>query len=221
MPSLFRIYIVFIFLAITALLFALMLTLMQGMLSFLLLAAISFVGILYNTQVLPSGWHYRSVRELPGSKNLSMALAWAMVTAIMPAVGTSFHLNAGTGVAFTFTFAVVFIRSVMSDVLDMQKDRLIGRETIPVIVGQETSQKILKVIWVFLFLLLVLAFPVGWSPSVSIALLVCLFYVLLCFKLCDRRAALSGMELWGLLETNYIIAGVSALLWLIFIGRAS
>jgi hypothetical protein len=37
---------------------------------------------------------------------------------------------------------------------------------------------------------------------------------LICFKLCDRRAALSSMEVWGLLETNYILAGVSALSWL-------
>ena len=169
--------------------------------------------MLYNIPVLPTGWRYRSVRELPGSKNLSMSLAWAMVTAILPAAGGGFHLNAGTAVAFSFTFAVVFIRSVMSDILDMQNDRLVGRETIPVILGRETSEKIVKIIWGVLFLLLAFAFPAGWSASVSIALLLCLFYVLICFKLCDRRAALSGMELWGLLETNYIIAGAVALLW--------
>jgi hypothetical protein len=38
--------------------------------------------------------------------------------------------------------------------------------------------------------------------------------VLICFKLCDRRAALSSIALWGLLETNYVLAGISALAWL-------
>ncbi|HLA04398.1 MAG TPA: 4-hydroxy-3-methylbut-2-enyl diphosphate reductase [Syntrophales bacterium] len=203
----------FIFLAVAALISSLILAFAQGLISFLLLWAISLLGVLYNIPLLPAGWRYRSVRDLPGSKNLSMSLAWAMVTAVLPAAGAGFHLNAGTAVAFSFTFAIVFIRSVMSDILDMQNDRLVGRETIPVILGRKTSEKIVKIIWGFLFLLLAFAFPAGWSASVSIALLFCLFYVLICFKLCDRRAALSGMQLWGLLEANYIIAGAIALLW--------
>ena len=142
------------------------------------------------------------------------------MTAVLPAEDAGFHLNAGMAVAFSFTFAVVFIRSVMSDILDMQNDRLVGRETIPVILGRKTSEKIVKIIWGVLFLLLAFAFPAGWSASVSIALLFCLFYVLICFKLCDRRSQLSSMELWGLLETNYIIAGLIALLWRAVVGYA-
>jgi 4-hydroxybenzoate polyprenyltransferase len=161
------------------------------------------------------------LKELPGSKNLSMSLAWAMAAAVLPAVGNHSFLSAATAVAFLFTFAVVFIRSIMSDILDMQNDRLMGRETIPVILGRKKSQQILKIVWVLLFVMLVLAFPAGWSQSVSFVLIICLFYVLICFKLYDRRAALSGMVLWGLLETNYIIAGVCALLWLVFIGPAA
>jgi 4-hydroxybenzoate polyprenyltransferase len=117
-------------------------------------------------------------------------------------------------VAFVFSFAMVFMRSIFSDIIEMQNDRLLGRETIPVLVGSKTSQRILRVIWAFLLILLASAYPAGWSASVSIVLIICLFYVLICFKLCDRRAALSSMEVWGLLETNYILAGVSALLWL-------
>jgi (E)-4-hydroxy-3-methyl-but-2-enyl pyrophosphate reductase len=210
----------YIFLAIAALLFALILAISEGTATFLFLFAISFLGILYNVHILPPGRRFRRLKELPGSKNVFMSLAWAMVTAVLPAVGAGFPLGAGTAVAFSFTFAVVFIRSVMSDIVDIQNDRLVGHETLPVILGPETSQQVLKVIWAILLVMLVLAFPFGWASSVSIILIICLFYVLICFKLCDRRAAFSGMELWGLLETNYIIAGVSALLWFFFIGPA-
>ncbi|MDO9585881.1 MAG: 4-hydroxy-3-methylbut-2-enyl diphosphate reductase, partial [Syntrophales bacterium] len=209
----------FIPLAITALISALILAIAQGIRPFLLLFLISFLGILYNANVLPQGRHFRSLRELPGSKNVSMAMAWAMVTAVLPGLGVGFSVSAGMVVAFLFVFTVVFIRSVMSDILDIQNDRLIGRETIPVIAGRENAQKILKAIWALLFALLALSFPAGWSTSVVLALLTCLFYILISFKLCDRRAALPGIVLAGLLETNYIIAGISALLWLIFIGR--
>ncbi len=205
-------------LAVTALVAALLLALNQGLGQFLLLLVMSLLGILYNARLLPRHWRFRSLKELPGSKNVSMALAWAMVTSVMPAVGTHFVRPAPVLVAFSFVFAIVFIRSVLSDILDLQNDRLMGRETIPVIAGRKTVERILRFIWVLLFLLMAVAFPAGWSSSVTWALTICLFYVLICFELCDRRAALSGMELWGLLETSYIIAGLSALLWLIFIG---
>ncbi len=210
----------FIVLALAALACALILSIFQGLMPFALLSIISLLGILYNARILPSGWHFRSLKELPGSKNLSMSLAWAMVAAVLPAVGNGFYPTAGMAVAFWFIFAVVFLRSVMSDILDVQNDRLIGRETIPVIAGRETSWQILKAIWLLLLVLLALAYPLGWSSSVSFALIICLFYVLLCFKLCDRRAAFSGMELWGILETNYIIAGLIALLWHALVGYA-
>jgi (E)-4-hydroxy-3-methyl-but-2-enyl pyrophosphate reductase len=204
----------YIFLAVTSLISALLLALAQGTGQFLLLFAISLSGVLYNAHFLPSRRRLRSLKELPGSKNVSMALAWAMVTVVLPVVGAGFAFRPGLAVAFVFTFALVFMRSILSDITEMQNDRLLGRETIPVVVGRKKSQLILKIIWVFLLLLLTSAYPAGWSASVSIALIICLFYVLICFKLCDRRAALSSMEVWGLLETNYILAGVSALSWL-------
>jgi len=204
----------YIFLAVGSLFSALLLALTQGTRQFLLLFAISLSGVLYNAHFLPSRRRFRSLKELPGSKNISMALAWAMVTVALPAVGGSFTPSASQAVAFVFTFAMVFMRSILSDIIDMQNDRLLGRETIPVLVGRKISQRMLKIIWVFLFILLASAYPAGWSASVSIVLIICLFYVLICVKLCDRRAALSSMEMWGLLETNYILAGVSALSWL-------
>jgi 4-hydroxy-3-methylbut-2-enyl diphosphate reductase len=210
----------FISLAVAALLSALLLAIGQGIRPFLLLFLISILGILYNANLLPQGQHFRSLKELPGSKNISMAIAWAIVTAVLPGLSIEFSVSTGMVVAFLFVFTVVFIRSVLSDILDIQNDRLIGLETIPVIVGRENAQKILKVMWVLLFALLALSFPAGWSTSVVIALFTSLFYILISFKLCDKRAFLSGMVLVGLLESNYIIAGVSSLLWLIFIRHS-
>jgi len=206
----------YICLAVAALLIALVLAFFQGMSALLLLLFLSLAGVLYNARLLPSHWHFQSLKELPGSKNVSMALAWATVTSILPAVGPGFKLYAATVAAFAFNFVMVFIRSILSDILDMQNDRLMGRETIPVVIGREASLRMLRFIWVLLVVLLAAAFPAGWATSVSWALIICPIYVLICSKLYDRRAAfsLSGMELWGLLETNYIIAGVVALLWL-------
>jgi 4-hydroxy-3-methylbut-2-enyl diphosphate reductase len=143
-----------------------------------------------------------------------MALAWASVAAVLPRIEAGLSVTPGLIVAFLFAFALVFIRSALSDILDMQSDRFIGRETIPVLIGRKRTQELLKGITVILLAFLLLAYFAGWTSPLALILLICLFYIWICFKLCDRRSAFSAAVLEGLLETNYIIAGFCAMSWL-------
>jgi (E)-4-hydroxy-3-methyl-but-2-enyl pyrophosphate reductase len=201
--------------ALLSLLLALALAANLGIASFALLSTISLLGILYNAKILPGGSRFQSLRDLPGSKNVSMALAWAVVAAVLPWIETDLPLTPSLIVSFLLIFSLVFIRSAMSDMLDIQSDRLIGRETIPVLIGGERTQTLLKVIAVLLALLLAVAHPFGWATSLSFALLGSLFYVWICFKLYDRRSLFSGVVLEGLLETAYIMAGIGTVLWIV------
>jgi 4-hydroxy-3-methylbut-2-enyl diphosphate reductase len=173
--------------------------------------------VLYNAKILPQNWRFKKIKDIPGSKNVSIAAAWGIVVAVIPQIGITLKITPGMIVAFLFTFAVVFIRSAMSDTIDIQSDRLIGRETIPVVIGEESTRKLLKAISVSMGAILVMAHPAGWTSSLSFVLLSCVFYIWICFKLCDKRAEFSGVVLEGLLETNYIIAGLSAFLWFILL----
>jgi 4-hydroxybenzoate polyprenyltransferase len=147
-----------------------------------------------------------------------MALAWAAVAAVLPRIEIHLSVSPALIVAFLFTFSIVFMRSALSDVMDIQSDRLIGRETIPVLIGEEKTRLLVQGISAALLVLLVLAYAAGWSSSLSLFLLICVFYVWICFKLCDRRSAFSAVVLEGLLETNYIIAGIGAFGWLLIAG---
>jgi len=203
--------------AITSLVLALTFSFTTGLAPFLLLFLISCFGVLYNAKILPQNWRFKRIKDIPGSKNVSIAAAWGIVVAVIPQVGITLKITPGMIVAFLFTFAVVFIRSAMSDMIDIQSDRLIGRETIPVVIGKESTRKLLKAISVSMGAILVMAHPAGWTSSLSFVLLSCVFYIWICFKLCDKRAKFSGVVLEGLLETNYIIAGLSAFLWFILL----
>ncbi len=203
--------------AILSLLAALTLSFVAGAASFLLLLSISSFGVLYNAEILPQNWRFRRLRDLPGSKNVSVATAWAIVVAVLPQLEISISITPAMIFAFLFTFAVVFVRSALSDTIDIQSDRLIGRETIPVVIGEENTQRLLKIISVITAVILIITSPAGWTSSLSFALLACVFYMWICFKLCDRRATFSGVVLEGLLETNYIIAGLSTFLWFLFV----
>jgi (E)-4-hydroxy-3-methyl-but-2-enyl pyrophosphate reductase len=180
------------------------------------LFVVSFTGAIYNMNILPKNWRFRSLKDLPGSKNLSMSIAWSIVTAILPALDKPYSLNAGLIVAVCFTFGIVFIRSAMSDILEIQSDKLIGQETIPVFFGKERTISVLKIISLILFVILLFSYVIGWISSLSILLVLCILYVWICFQFCDKKVALSGAVKEGLLETSYIIAGFCVLLWRIF-----
>jgi len=89
----------------------------------------------------------------------------------------------------------------------MQSDKLLGHETIPVVFGKEKTQTLLKIILTILFIILLISGLTGLGSPVSFFLILCLLYLWICFRLCDRRSGLSGGLLEGLLETSYIIAG--------------
>jgi 4-hydroxy-3-methylbut-2-enyl diphosphate reductase len=181
----------------------------------IMLLMMSLLGVLYHMRVLPQGWRFRSLKDIPGSKNVAMALAWAAVAAVLPWIETTRSVSPALIIAFLFTFSIVFMRSALSDVMDIQSDRLIGRETIPVVIGEGKTRLLVQGISAALLVLLVLAHAADWTSSLSLALLICIFYVWICFKLCDRRSAFSAVVLEGLLGTIHVMAGVGAVVWLL------
>ncbi len=206
-----RLYVV---VAFFAMLLSLGLAYLMGLVPWLMLAIISLVGALYNMRIFPKGWRFRRLRDLPGTKNLFMAAAWALVIAVIPYVEWPVEISEDMAVAFLFIFAIVFVRSSLSDLIEIQSDRLLGRETIPVVIGEEKTLKLLNGISLALALLLVLSYPLKWTTSLSFMLFPCVFYMWICFELCDRRTALSAAVINGLLETNYILAGLCTVGWL-------
>lgn len=208
---------IYVTLAVVSMILALGASLIAGRAPFILLFVISLSGVLYNTNLLPSGWRFQSLKDIPGSKNIATAVAWGAVAALLPRLETGLAPAPGLAVAFFFTAALVFIRSALSDILGIQSDRLIGRETIPVLFGEGRTLLLLQGISGLLFVLLLAASPAGWTTPLSFVLLSSVFYIWICFKLYDRRSGFSGVVMEGLLESSYIVAGVSALLWLMAI----
>jgi len=206
----------YFFTAATALVAALAIAWHRSFMVFTSLFIISFVGVIYNMRILPKRFRFRSLKDLPGSKNISMSTAWGFVAAVLPALGVHPSFHGGWMVAFCFAFGIVFIRSAMADILEMQSDKLVGQETIPVLFGREKTVTILGFITLILLALLLASFPAGWTTSLAMFLLVSLLYIWICFYFCDKQAALSGAVKEGLLETSYIVAGFCVFLWRFF-----
>ena len=203
----------YIVLALFSLFFSLYLGFGQGFYPFLLLLVISVLGILYNMPVLPFRGQILRLKDFPGSKNVFVALAWASVGTILPFLADPSFSPITLGIAFLFMAGIVFIRSSMADLLDIQSDRLIGRETIPVVLGERKTRKLLILTILVIELLLFFSYFINYISSLALVLLIGFFYILMCINLYDKKPRFSGMILEGLLETSYVVIGMVSLFW--------
>lgn len=196
-----------------SLIMALVLSFVAGIAPFLILFFISGFGLLYNINVFPQSWPFNRIGDIPGSKTLFIAVAWAIVTVVIPQVDVGINITPAMIVAMLFVFTIVFVKSALSDIIDIQSDRFVGKETIPVVIGKSNTVRLLRGISILIGLLLVASFLLELTSSLSLMLIISIFYVWICIRLCDKRTQFSSIVLEGLLETNFIIAGICSYLW--------
>lgn len=199
---------------------ALTLSWFLGAFPFLLLLAISGLGMIYNLPIFPGRLakviRHRRLKDLAGSKALFVALAWGIVTSLLPALSGGGSINLGTAVAFAFSAVLVFARSTLYDFKDIQGDLMVGKETIPIVLGRRKTEVLTVILLVALGGVLTLARPLGWIPPVASFLLLSLAYVVLYYFLYLKRLLGQGFLFEGMVDGNFIFTGFLAFLWKAF-----
>jgi 4-hydroxy-3-methylbut-2-enyl diphosphate reductase len=187
-----------------------------GWQQFVILLVMSAAGLLYNSRVLPAGnanRRIRSIRDIPGSKTVLISLAWGVVTALLPHLSEIGHLCPGSVVVFVGVVGSVFVRTAFFDILDMQADRIVGRETIPILMGEKRTIALLKIICCGLLVLTVGAASVEWITSLGFFLAVCPVSLLAILTSYEHGRLMASNRLEFFVETHFIMAGVIALVW--------
>jgi len=119
-----------------------------GPVPFAVLLAMSVTGLSYNLNLVPPRFkqiRYRRIKDIPGSKTVLIAVAWGVVTAILPALRHADEVSAlATTAVFVWSTCMVFVRTAFFDLLDIQGDRIVGKETIPVAFGEKQTRVLLK-----------------------------------------------------------------------------
>jgi (E)-4-hydroxy-3-methyl-but-2-enyl pyrophosphate reductase len=199
---------------------ALILAWFQGILPFLLLLAISALGMIYNLRLLPgrprSAFHYEKIKDIPGSKTLLVALAWGVVTSLLPPLAQEGRFLPATPVAFLFTSILVFVRSTLYDFKDIQGDLMVGKETIPIVLGKWKTEGLVVLLLIFLGALLTVAEPLGWTNSLASFLLISLGYVVSYYYLYRQKVTGWGFLFEWIVDGSFIFAGLLGLLWSLF-----
>ena len=202
----------------SALSLALALTLVfeHGIKPFFLLMGMSILGILYSVQVIPKSLipniRVRGLKEIPGSKTFLVAVAWAFVTTLIPAWSDSHNLDLSTIVILLFVLLLVFVRNALFDVFEVQGDRIVGKETLPVCIGKEKTLLVLNIIMMFLLVLLLLMPLFGLMSKAGFWLLPGIIYIIGLTRLYSRGKISQGPKLEFYLDTVFYL--LAALAWL-------
>jgi 4-hydroxy-3-methylbut-2-enyl diphosphate reductase len=193
-----------------------------GILAFILIASMIITGLSYNLHVLPlrrEGQRvYGRIRDIPGSKTILIAVAWGVVTALLSALSEIKTLNIGTILVFLWSVGIVFARTVFYDILDMQEDRIVGKETLPILLGAKRSLKLLKGVLAATFFILISSAVLGEVTKLGYLLTLCPLFLFGVVEAHERGKVQPSARLEFQIETVFIIAGFITLIWSIFMA---
>ena len=187
-----------------------------GDLPFLILLVMSLMGLSYNMKILPgwiSGGRYRRLRDLPGSKSVLIALAWGVVTTVLPTVSAAGGIGPATVLVFLWSTGIVFVRTAFFDILDVQGDRIVGQGTIPTLLGEKRTSRLLLAILGGIAVLLLLSAAAGLVSSLAVALTLCPVVLAAVLAAHGRGLMHPGIRLEFLVETLFVLAGPITLAW--------
>ena len=136
-----------------------------------------------------------------------IALAWGIICSIVPALALKGSLGLNTALVFAWSVCMVFVRTAFFDILDMQGDRIVGRETIPILLGEQQTIQLLKILLMVSIAILVIPGTLGWISTVGIGLSLCSIFLYAIVSKHGKDSILPSIGLEFLLETHFILAG--------------
>jgi len=189
----------------------------MGMWAFVLLVFMVIAGGLYTASVVPASrfptLKWRSLKDFPGSKTALVAAGWAMSAAVLPIIDSHGSLFVpGVAVSFIMASGLVFWRTALSDLLDIQGDRIVGRETIPILLGVQRTSRLLLGLLGFLTLLLGVSAVMGWITVFGAWLILNTSIFFIFFLMYKKGPPVDRLSFEAMVDGNFVLAGFLALL---------
>ena len=196
------------------------LSLSLGIAQFLLFLALTILGLVYSIPIIPWKFgylgRYGKIKDLPGSKSIAEALAWGTISSILPIIGWPAPFWPGVLVSFFFVASMCYVRSGLFDILNIQGDLIVGKETLPVALGEEKALKVLLIANSFFGIFLLCATAIGIVSHLGYLYCACFlisfFYLAAYYKGWMRE----GYLLQSIAAVNPLLAGVFAFMWELF-----
>jgi 4-hydroxy-3-methylbut-2-enyl diphosphate reductase len=188
-----------------------------GPLPFIFVLVMSGIGLMYSFKIIPerlarASGIYR-LKEIPGSKTMFTAMAWGVLAALIPVVCSDQEISGATAIAFFFVAGMIFIRSGLFEIMAIEGDRVVGKETLAIALGKERTFTLLVIGSLAFVAMLLGAAWAGVIPSLGYTLSLSGVYMLGYLILYHRDLMESSLILESLVEGNMILAGILAFIW--------
>jgi 4-hydroxy-3-methylbut-2-enyl diphosphate reductase len=189
-----------------------------GLLETVVVALGLAVGSIYGMQVAPAAFRrltgFRSLRDIPASKDIFAAGGWAVLVAGLPAMSTWPDVNLrGFVYAFALVFVMVYIRSILLDVGEIERDRAVGREATPFVLGKRGTKMLVSALLVGSLVLLIAGYSTEALPKLALWLCALPFYAGVYLLLYHQRFVTREISLELLVDGKFLFAGALAYTW--------
>jgi (E)-4-hydroxy-3-methyl-but-2-enyl pyrophosphate reductase len=195
----------------------LFLSISLGFVQALLFLALTFLGLAYSVPIIPlrSGYlgRYTKIKDLPGSKTLAEALAWGTISSVLPFIEWSRPLWPVVLVSFLFVASLCYVRAGMFDILNIQGDLIVGKETLPIAMGEGRALRLLFLVNGISACLVLLAAATGFVSSLGYPLIICFLIATGYIFAYWREWIKEGPLLQSIVEGNLLLAGALAYVW--------
>ncbi len=142
-----------------------------------------------------------------------IALAWGMVTAALPYLSVSMQITSTMIFVSLWASTMAFVRTAFFDILDMQGDRIVGQESIAIVLGEQKSFCILKLLLVIFFAALIIAPVIHLTTTLAYGLILPIFYIAALVMAFERHWVVPGFRFEFLVETLFVFTALVSSLW--------
>lgn len=173
----------------------------------------SVLGAFYSLRMEPRALNVGKALDFPASRTVVVTGGWTVSLALLPALSNPELVSAAWPIAVLFAFGMTLMRSGIMELRDIQGDQIVGKQTLPIMMGKEHTEVLLSCVCAAMAVMLVSAVMNGWvAAGIGSAMLV--------------PVAISGLGLWlykkkiighsglteAIVDLQFISAGILALI---------
>jgi 4-hydroxy-3-methylbut-2-enyl diphosphate reductase len=189
----------------------------QGRVPFLVLCIISLLGVLYKVKIVPgrlkAGKKIQRISDIPGSKTVLIAVAWGIVTAALPHLSVSLQITPTMLFVSLWASVMAFVRTAFFDVLDMQGDRIVGQESLPIVLGERKTFRILEQLLIIFLVALIFAPMMHVATTLAYGMILSVFYMAAILVAFRRHWVVPCFRFEFLVETLFVFTAIVSGLW--------
>jgi len=169
-------------------------------------------GVVYGRKLVPAfliqKMGFRSIKDLPGSKDLSVSLGWTLLIAFVPLFSGGGICSYSYLMSVLYVFVVVFRRSAVMALQEVQGDRIVGMESSFKFLGKAVARRLHRVLDALALLFPVILFFMIDAPfAVSFPVLLSAAIGFVISVLYHFRRLPQGLTGQFLIDTQFVLPG--------------